>query len=994
MQATMNAGELAPDTIFISYRRDEAAYAAGWLHERMRRTWPGDGIFFDVDSIRAGLDFPERIGIALDRAHVVLVCVGPQWLSMEGADGRRRLDDPEDFVRREVEHGLARSARGECEVIPVFLDGLQGFRSVAGQPGTELPDAMSALATKQGAFIRRPLDTDADITRLIEQLAAILNVALPAHYAEPLPPLHQLPSPPVDFTGRAEELNELLAKVRTGGVMISGLQGIGGIGKTALAVKLAHELKPDYPDAQIFLDLKGVDSTEHSGVRQNPLSSTEVMWHVVRSFDPNLKRPDSDAEVESVYRTLLNGRSGEQSKRAILLFDNARDDKQVKPLLPPPSCLLLVTSRQRFDLPGMYRKDLDRMHPLEAEELLLVIAPRIGSHAAKIAELCGRLPLALELVARALNKGEDLSPEEVIERLEKPRSPLRWKKLQEVERSFNLSYELLSEDLQKLWRELAVFPETLDTAAAGAIWDLETIGAKDNLVELRGYSLLEWDNEQNRYRLHDLARDFADERLNDDERNSAQRRHAQHFWHVLAEANDLYLVGGEKVKEGLALYDCERKNVEAGLAWAEQRAEHDAEAAELCMEYPNAGRSIFVWRFSSREWIRWLKLQLVTARRLKRRDHEGYALGNLGLAYDDLGEPHKAIEFHEQSLIIKREIGDRCGECNALNNLGLVYDDLGELHKAIECYEQCLVINREVTNRRGEALSLGNLGNAYIDLGETHKAIEYYEQSLIIDREIGERQGEGCALGNLGNTYQRSGDSYQAIEYYEQALVIAREISDRRNEGKWLGNLGVARVNLGDARKATEYYEQALVIAREIGDRRREGLWLRNLANAHEKLGDPREAIKHCEQALAINRDVGDKQSERSVLTTLGFNLALCGEAQEAIKYCEQALVLDRELGDKKAEANDLSNLGIAFSMLGEKQKAMNCIEQAFAIAEVLGDKELKGGILEDRGDTCLKLGEVDKANQLFAEALKIYDDIGSSRAEGVRQKLPKLNCE
>src|SRR5258708_34540555 len=160
--------------------------------------------------------------------------------------------------------------------------------------------------------------------------------------------LAQLPPVVQDFTGRVEELTELLAKVRTGGVVISGLQGMAGIGKTSLAVKLAHELKPDYPDAQIFLDLKGVDSTEHSGVRQNPLSSAEVMWHVVRSFDPNLKRPDSDGEVESAYRTLLNSRPGEQPKRAILIFDNAGENKQVKPLLPPPSCLLLVTPPKRL----------------------------------------------------------------------------------------------------------------------------------------------------------------------------------------------------------------------------------------------------------------------------------------------------------------------------------------------------------------------------------------------------------------------------------------------------------------------------------------------------------------------------------------------------------------------------------------------------------------------------------------------------------------------
>ena len=122
---------------------------------------------------------------------------------------------------------------------------------------------------------------------------------------------------------------------------------------------------------------------------------------------------------------------------------------------------------------------------------------------------------------------------------------------------------------------------------------------------------------------------------------------------------------------------------------------------------------------------------------------EGDSLGNLGIAYDSLGEYRKAIEYHGQYLAISREIGNRSGEGNSLGNLGIAYDSLGEYRKAIEYHEQSLAISREIGNRSVEGNSLGNLGSAYDSLGEYRKAIEYHEQSLAISREIGDRSGEG-----------------------------------------------------------------------------------------------------------------------------------------------------------------------------------------------------------------------------------------------------------
>ena len=204
--------------------------------------------------------------------------------------------------------------------------------------------------------------------------------------------LHQLPSPPTDFTGREKELEELRTAIekgaKTGGVTISGLQGLGGVGKTALALKLADEIKSSYPDAQFYLDLKGHE--------KHPMSVIEALSHVIRAYHPTAKLPDNEIDLRGLYQTALNG------QRALLLMDNAANAAQVEPLIPPAGCVLLVTSRQHFALPGLFAKDLNSLPAEDSHKLLLAIAPRIGNKAATIAELCGYLPLALRLAASTL----------------------------------------------------------------------------------------------------------------------------------------------------------------------------------------------------------------------------------------------------------------------------------------------------------------------------------------------------------------------------------------------------------------------------------------------------------------------------------------------------------------------------------------------------------------------------------------------------------------
>ncbi len=743
---------------------------------------------------------------------------------------------------------------------------------------------------------------------------------------------HALSAPPGDFTGRKSEI-KTLKKQLSGGtrVAISGLAGMGGVGKTVLALYVANELKPQYPDAQIMLELKG---TSHE-----PLASTEAMTQVIHTFDPTVDL--RQATPEQIHALYLNALS---DKRALLLFDNAVDAAQVKPLIPPISCAMLVTSRRHFVLPGMDMLRLDMLPEADARKLLLTICPRISDHANEIAKQCGQLPLALRIAASALAEYLDLSVDEYKASLADRRTRLAKLKSEsdpelDLQATFEFSYDLLANDTKARWRALAVFPAPFDWSAAKSVWGLDEEETRNVLSDLVRFSLLDYEEATQRYSLHDLLTDYANARLSAEERTTAQRRHAQHFVEVATFANQLYLKGGENVLIGLKLFDSEWLHIKVGQAWAAANAESNEEAARLCNEYPNATVYCLGLRLLAADSINWRKVALVAARKLEDKAAVGIHLGNLGYAYDDLGETWKAIKHYEQALAISRETGDRHNESVWLGNLGVAYKKIGHARKAIEYYEQALAISREIGDQHGESDAIGNLGTASAALGETRLAIEYLEQALAIHCKIGDRRAEGTDLNNLGVAYHSLGETRKAIEYHEQALAIRREIGDRLGEGHDLGNLGNAYRALGETHRAIEYHERALVIAREIGDRLGEGHDLGNLGNAYADLGETRHAIEYHEQALTIAREISDRHGEGNSIGNLGLAYALLGDVRGAIEYYEQSLAIAREIGDRRNEAAWLGNLGSAHAKLGETRKAVESYEQALAIFRQIEDK-------------------------------------------------------
>ena len=689
-------------------------------------------------------------------------------------------------------------------------------------------------------------------------------------------PVLPLPADLADFSGRDAQIDQILTRLdRQGAVPIVGIHGMGGIGKTALAIRVAHRLIASgcFSDAQLIIDLKGPDPEQ-----VDPAEALDSLLNAI--LGPTPGRPRDLDTLAALWRQAIHG------KDAILILDNAADAAQVRPLLPDcRSCAVLVTSRQRFVLPGAGRLDLDPMQPDEARTMLRELAPHLDAGGADtIVESCGRLPLALRVAGNYMSLNDDVAPDVYAAMLEGERTRLA--RLRDpddprldVAAAIFLSVIQLDMAQRQAWALLALFPAPFDLGAAAALWgkmregaprgraplyddlwtelqegegfdpeewddgrvsalrqllemltgplesrpSLEALDedeARARLQALRNRSLLSYDSESGRYLQHDLVRLAAVrdlETLEEQVVEAARLRLARHYEGVARRAKERYQQGGEGVLEGMALFDLEWPHIRAGQAWAASRAGGGGEAAWLCSDYPDAAAVLLSLRLHPRDWIAWLEAATRAARRLGDRQAEELHLGSLGLAYRNLGELDWAADYGQQALEMARQLKDRRGEGAHLGNLGSVYLSLGEIDKAIESYTAALAIARELGDRGSAGSWLGDLAIAYQRLGKTEEAIQHYAAAMEIARETGDRRNEGYTLGNLGTVFLAAGEVDKAVDHFERALKIARQIGDRSSEGKWLAGLGGVYRDQGDTVRARDYWRKALVAFEAVG---------------------------------------------------------------------------------------------------------------------------------------------------------------------------------
>ena len=339
--------------VFINYRDADSNGYRRWLYTELSGRFGSNLVFLDSESIAAGSDYVDQLLGRVRQSAVVLAVIGTRWLTAAGPDGRRRIDDQADWSRRE----LVEAFKAGVRVIPVLTDG-------ARMPTeADLPVELAELGRCQFRRLGCDGDAAADLSRLVDELADLdpgLGAAARATSAVPAvgwpvagwPVPNQLPAAARYFTGRDEEVARLLClpdDART--LVVSAVDGMAGIGKTALVVLAAHRLTEDnrYPDGTLFVDLHG-----YSG--RTPTAPRAALKTLLRGLGvPGSQIPaDYDARV-GLYRSVLVGR------RVLIVLDNVRDEAQVRPLLPGTGgSLLLITSRRRL---SVRRRSPPRHHP-------------------------------------------------------------------------------------------------------------------------------------------------------------------------------------------------------------------------------------------------------------------------------------------------------------------------------------------------------------------------------------------------------------------------------------------------------------------------------------------------------------------------------------------------------------------------------------------------------------------------------------------------------
>lgn len=780
--------------------------------------------------------------------------------------------------------------------------------------------------------------------------------------------LHQIPPPPQNFTGRATELEELITAHDGDNVKMFGLHGMGGIGKTALVRKLAEHISPNYPDAQLNLNLKGNTPLA--------LSVADAMVQIIRSFHPTGELPTDEAALAGLYQSVLYGKKG------LLLLEDAISEEQIEALIPPRSCTVIATSRQVIAVAGMLSKNLGTLLPEDARSLLLSIAQRINDTAEPIADLCGNLPFALRLAAGAIATQADLSPSEYVRRLGDAR-----KQLELIEASLSISYELLTPEVKSLWCALSVFPETFNVDAAAAVWKIEHDPAKEVISTLVRHNLVEWNPSTERYRLHNLVRVFASHHLSEADRDKCDRRFFNHYLEVFFKGDQLYRAGGDATKRGLDLYDLERANIEAGQLWIVAHAEDDDTAAEVCAHYPLHGGHLLRLRVHPSKRIELYEVALSAARRIADRGAEGAHIYNLGLAYLELGNSSNAIKFSRQYLKFSRELKDRAREAAALTALGQAYESIGQYRRSIILYHHALKITHEVGDRTYVSTELLYLGQVYQRVGMSDQANGYYLQAYNIARELGIRQNEGSALACLAGLHLHHGCD-DAFRYSEQALSIFQEIGYKSGEAGVLDTLGQLHTNTGNPRRGIELQEQALDMARQLSDPIGENKALGNIGLSYAALRDYSSAVSFYQQQLDIARRINDQQSVGNALMNMAKAYIVLDEPNRAIELCSQAMNIYRTIGSRKEECGGYAIYGEAYHALGEDDRAANFYMQRAKFARGIGHHGCEASAYFEMGKIFYGMGARAEGIICAQCSLMIHEKYDPSESDDVRKQL------
>ncbi|MFE0463914.1 ATP-binding protein [Kitasatospora sp. NPDC058965] len=664
---------------------------------------------------------------------------------------------------------------------------------------------------------------------------ACIRVHRPSRTLDPVGVFGQLPADLPTFTGRREELGRLFeaATQRRDGVgantvVISAIEGMAGVGKTRLALHVAHRLvrAGHFTDIQLQVNLKGFDPELPA------LDPAAVLESFLRQLGvPAQQIPAARDERAAMYRDRLRDRD------ALVLLDNAADEDQVRDLVPAGTgCLVLITSRRSLaGLDGVTPHLLDTFSQDESLELLARIAghERVAAEpeaAARIVDLCDHLPLAVALTAARLRSRPAWSLGALADRLEAGRLDAIRAGGRAIRPVFDLSYQALPALPQRVFRVLGHHPgPDFTPAVVAGLAGIPTDDAQHVLDQLQDANLVR-QTSPDRYELHDLLRAYALDVSAEQagaERPAALDRLARWFLHSAhGAAVAMNAPGLPELSAAGDTAPLRFGSYEAALSWLDLEHEnlgavHRAAAREQLYEVTWT-LPIILDQFTN---LRFHRSRSVATHRLavdaaRARGDDAVVAWNLRGAAASLCELHRVDEAERaltEALELYRTAEDRSGESAALLDLGRHCLMRGRYHESIELTRQSIEFNEVAGNRRRVMIGELNLGAAHYLLEDLTTAQAYFQRALRSARACGERRGEGLTLGNLGEVGLRLGQVDSAHTYYLEQRRVAEEIGALDLRGRAIAGLGATLRAMGRPDDARAYWQEAHAVFTEIG---------------------------------------------------------------------------------------------------------------------------------------------------------------------------------
>lgn len=860
-----------------------------------------------------------------------------------------------------------------------------------------------------------------ETTRLYERIRA----------ARELPVRHNLPPQPTPFIGREKELKDLSELLADQHTCLITITGPGGTGKTRLALQAGLGEVHAFLNGVFFVPLESLSSPESlpTGIGSALGLSFKGMAPLQNQLIDYLR----DREILLVLDNFEH------------ILDGA--DLVTEILTEAPWVKILATSRQRlslqeeriFRLAGLEypESSLEAWRTYEAVRLFIEAGQRIlynfspgedeKSAVLQICRMLEGMPLGIELAAAWVDR---LSIGEIAAAIEANLGmittslrnvPERHRSLEAV---FEHSWSLLMDEERQALRRISIFRGGFTAQGAESIAEVSWT-TLNSLVDKSLLQTIAQPDGSSRHRIHGVVRQFAHEKLSDeDEERSLREKHLAFFLDFCEKAAPL-LARADQVVE-VERIEREYRNLLEALDWSISREGFRFSglrmAAALVEFWEMRGYfregldrlKAFLdspWTIPAEERVKalvsagrlaFLSGELELSRsiyeegiRLCREAQNATglldSLNGLVAVLTDQGEYSQAARFGRQALALARQSGDPDKIALAANNLGLLGWYQGDYPDARRCLEESLAIRRQMGHQLGIGNALNNLALVALDEGEMARAQRLLEECLAIRRTIGDRRGTAFVLGNLGIITQVRGDFMKASQLFEEDLAIRRELEDRRYIAHTLCNLGIAVQAMGNYDRARSCFNEGLSIARRLEDPVILAFLSRGLGSLLSDLGEFEAARLHLEEALNLEREMGSVRSLGMALEKIGKLAFRMGELDLAQTILEEACDLFTDIHYLTGMIKTHSSLGRLYLRRQTATKACDHLREAFRIAIQVSNPLESAVVLEGIATLAELEGQPEQALSLLGRAAALREASGAPLPPADRAQVEAL---